>query len=110
VKPIFAISLFISYNVQLYVPIKIIMPWLNRRFHSRLTTATHRTVAEYILRVICVLFTSKLALASALLFFSFPYSIQSWDFGCNDTSYYIAALCSHHDDHGLQVVEEERKK
>lgn len=61
VKPIFAISLFISYNVQLYVPVKIVMPWLIRR--RSLQTRTQKTTAECLVRVFFVVLTAALAMA-----------------------------------------------
>ncbi|KAK7097608.1 neutral amino acid uniporter 4-like [Littorina saxatilis] len=61
VKPMFAISIFVSYNVQFYVPIRIIAPWVANRYKIESQKKIHRV--ESLLRVFFVLITMACAMA-----------------------------------------------
>ncbi|KAK3577264.1 hypothetical protein CHS0354_030549 [Potamilus streckersoni] len=58
VKVLFAVSIFISYGLQFYVPIEIIWPWLEQKSNSR----RYRRYGERIFRIIMVLITFGIAL------------------------------------------------
>ncbi|KAI8798036.1 proton-coupled amino acid transporter 2 [Biomphalaria glabrata] len=59
VKLMLALAIFISYNVQFYVPIKILWPNLQHRFHNRII----RRYGEFIFRIVLVLVTFGFAAA-----------------------------------------------
>ncbi|KAK3099906.1 hypothetical protein FSP39_011600, partial [Pinctada imbricata] len=53
-----AISLFISYGLQLYVPVRIIYPSIERRLVSR----RKKLLGEYVFRTVIVIFTAGVAM------------------------------------------------
>ncbi|XP_076447032.1 proton-coupled amino acid transporter 2-like [Babylonia areolata] len=61
VRPMFSITIFVSYNVQLYVAIHIILPWLCRI--SRVESPRQKERMEYLLRIVSVLVTMGAAMA-----------------------------------------------
>ncbi|OQR76387.1 proton-coupled amino acid transporter 4-like [Tropilaelaps mercedesae] len=64
VRGIFAVSIFLSYALQMYVPMQIFWPWLKDRFHlSARYTATQLLYIEFGLRTLFVLFTFVLAMS-----------------------------------------------
>ncbi|KAL8581288.1 hypothetical protein ACOMHN_028314 [Nucella lapillus] len=55
VKPMFSITIFVSYNVQLYVAVHIIQPWVCRKLGKE--TQKQKDRVEYGIRIISVLVT-----------------------------------------------------
>ena len=63
IKGMFAVSIFLSYGLQLYVPIKIIWPWLKEKFSLTSRYPEQKLVfMEWGLRTLFVFFTCKLTL------------------------------------------------
>ncbi|KAL3880859.1 hypothetical protein ACJMK2_033065 [Sinanodonta woodiana] len=58
VKVLFAVSIFISYGLQFYVPIEIIWPWLKQKSNSSI----YKCYGERIFRIIMVFVTFGIAL------------------------------------------------
>ena len=59
VKPMFAISIFVSFNVQFYVPVRIFMAGLANCKCINMSTAKRKGRVESALRICLVLLTSK---------------------------------------------------
>ncbi|CAC5408908.1 SLC36A [Mytilus coruscus] len=59
VNLLFALSMFITYGLQFYVPIKITWPWIS----SKITSRRWQNCSEYIYRTILVLLTFGIASA-----------------------------------------------
>ena len=58
VKLMFALSIFISYAIQYYVPLNIIWPHIESRIME--ATYNRRLALQYVFRTIIVLFSCKL--------------------------------------------------
>ena len=80
VKLMFAVSLFISYGLQFYVPMNIVWPFIIRK--TREKNVNVPPYMEHVLRVCIVLFTCKFLICYNLYPYSYIYGlilIQIWE-------------------------------
>lgn len=60
IKGMFAVSIFLSYGLQLYVPVKIIWPWIKEKFSLTSKYPERQLIfMEWGLRTVFVFFTCK---------------------------------------------------
>ncbi|XP_055941372.1 proton-coupled amino acid transporter 1-like isoform X2 [Argiope bruennichi] len=63
IRLMFALAIFLSYALQLYVPISIIWPYLKKKFNLERYTNKDQLIMEYLLRSVLVFITFLMAIA-----------------------------------------------